>query len=129
MLCCGALRPAVKSSARPLVSVSSTFDSRAGTVGPFQVFDRNAKRLQKDRAASRDGGTRSRTVDYVRNEVADRMMERLLVPHWILHASYVNRSLPGRIFEGNSILSLIWVPAPVIFQSYLNLKLQRRSSC
>ncbi|KAF8514848.1 S-adenosyl-L-methionine-dependent methyltransferase [Hysterangium stoloniferum] len=48
------------------------------TVGPFEVFDRNAKRLQKDRAASRDGGERSRTVDYVRNEVAERMLDRFL---------------------------------------------------
>ncbi|KAJ7639279.1 S-adenosyl-L-methionine-dependent methyltransferase [Roridomyces roridus] len=45
------------------------------TLGPFQVFDRNAKRLQKDRAALREG---SRTVDYVRDEVADRMMERFM---------------------------------------------------
>ncbi|KAI5119596.1 hypothetical protein M0805_005766 [Coniferiporia weirii] len=48
------------------------------TVGPFQVFDRNAKRLQKDSAAARDRGQRSRTVDYVRDEVADRMIERFL---------------------------------------------------
>ncbi|KZT06514.1 S-adenosyl-L-methionine-dependent methyltransferase [Laetiporus sulphureus 93-53] len=45
---------------------------------PYQVFDRNAKRLQKDRSAMRDGGERSRTVDYVRDEVADRMIERLM---------------------------------------------------
>ncbi|KAK7054105.1 S-adenosyl-L-methionine-dependent methyltransferase [Favolaschia claudopus] len=45
------------------------------TLGPFQVFDRDAKRMQKDRAALRDD---SRTVDYVREEVADRMMERFL---------------------------------------------------
>ncbi|KAI9574829.1 S-adenosyl-L-methionine-dependent methyltransferase [Boletus coccyginus] len=44
----------------------------------FRVFDRTAKRTQRDRAASRDGGGRSRAVDYVRDEVADRMMERLL---------------------------------------------------
>jgi len=36
------------------------------------------KRSQKDRAVTRDGGNRSRTVDYVRNEVADRMIERFL---------------------------------------------------
>ncbi|EJD01536.1 S-adenosyl-L-methionine-dependent methyltransferase [Fomitiporia mediterranea MF3/22] len=48
------------------------------TVGPFQVFDRNAKRMQKDRAAIRDGGERSRTVDYIRDEIADRMVERFL---------------------------------------------------
>ncbi|KAL5530082.1 hypothetical protein ACEPAF_6339 [Sanghuangporus sanghuang] len=48
------------------------------TVGPFKVFDRDAKRMQKDRAASKEGGERSRTVDYVRDEVANRMMERFL---------------------------------------------------
>ncbi|KZT42971.1 S-adenosyl-L-methionine-dependent methyltransferase [Sistotremastrum suecicum HHB10207 ss-3] len=48
------------------------------SVGPFQVFDRNAKRAQRDRAALRDGGHRSRTVDYLRNEVAENMIERLL---------------------------------------------------
>ncbi|KAG8218494.1 hypothetical protein J3R82DRAFT_4127 [Butyriboletus roseoflavus] len=51
----------------------------APTVSVYQVFDRAAKRTQKDRAASRNGGERSRTVDYVRDEVADRLMERLLV--------------------------------------------------
>lgn len=51
----------------------------APTPSVYRVFDRNAKRTQKDRAAGRDGGERSRTVDYVRDEVADRMMERLLV--------------------------------------------------
>ncbi|KAJ8517965.1 hypothetical protein ONZ45_g4903 [Pleurotus djamor] len=34
--------------------------------------------MQRDRAATREGGERSRTVDYLRAEVADRMMERLL---------------------------------------------------
>ncbi|KAF8969362.1 S-adenosyl-L-methionine-dependent methyltransferase [Flammula alnicola] len=48
------------------------------TVGPYQVFDRNAKRMQRDRAALRDGGARSRTVDYVREEVAERLMERFM---------------------------------------------------
>ncbi|KAI0920776.1 hypothetical protein AcV7_002811 [Taiwanofungus camphoratus] len=64
---------------RSLASISSSASSiNPNTVGPFQVFDRNAKRLQKDRAAMKEGGVRSRTVDYVREEVADRMMERLL---------------------------------------------------
>lgn len=49
------------------------------SVGPYQVFDRNAKRMQKDRAGLRGGGESSRVVDYVRDEVADRMMERFLV--------------------------------------------------
>ena len=50
-----------------------------GSVGPFQVFDRRVKALQKDRSAALEDGQRSRTVDYVREEVADRMVERLLV--------------------------------------------------
>ncbi|KAH9965975.1 S-adenosyl-L-methionine-dependent methyltransferase [Russula dissimulans] len=50
----------------------------AATQSPYRVFDRQAKRLQKDRAAARDGGNRSRTVDYVRDEVANRMIERFL---------------------------------------------------
>lgn len=46
---------------------------------PYVVFDRNVKRIQRDRAALRNKGEDSRTVDYLRNEVADRMIERLLV--------------------------------------------------
>lgn len=51
----------------------------SASVSPYRVFDRTAKQTQKDRAANRNGGERSRVVDYVRDEVADRMMERLLV--------------------------------------------------
>ncbi|KAI5451354.1 hypothetical protein NCC49_001947 [Naganishia albida] len=43
---------------------------------PFEVFDRNAKRRQRDRAATREGGEKSRVTDYLRAEVADRMAER-----------------------------------------------------
>lgn len=35
--------------------------------------------MQKDRSVTHDDGERSRTVDYVREEVADAMIERLLV--------------------------------------------------
>lgn len=58
---------------------SSSPPLRTGTVGSYQVFDRHVKRTQKDQAATRDAGERSRTVDYVREEVADRMMERFIV--------------------------------------------------
>ncbi|KAJ8473153.1 hypothetical protein ONZ51_g8045 [Trametes cubensis] len=61
---------------RSYASVSSSSPVNPNSVGPFQVFDRNVKRIQKDRAAARDGGARSRTVDYVRDEIADRMIER-----------------------------------------------------
>ncbi|KAJ2816332.1 hypothetical protein IWW50_006537, partial [Coemansia erecta] len=46
------------------------------TAAPFEVFDRNAKRMQRDRAASR--ATTSREVDYLRDEVAARVADRLL---------------------------------------------------
>lgn len=66
------------------LATSSNSPPNPYTVGPFQVFDRAAKRLQKDRAVDRDAGVSSRTVDYVRDEIADRMMERLqvLLPCW-----------------------------------------------
>lgn len=61
---------------RPFASESPSSFSPA--TGVYQVFDRATKRKQRDRAVSRDAGVGSRTVDYVRDEVADRMMERLL---------------------------------------------------
>ena len=66
-------------------------------VGPFQVFDRNAKRLQKDRAVSREEGARSRTVDYVRDEVADRLVERFLVgiPYKYFDLFIITREVPA----------------------------------
>lgn len=42
----------------------------------FQVFNRETKRLQKERAASNAEG--SRQVDYVKDEVAFRVVDRLL---------------------------------------------------
>ena len=65
--------------ARTLASVSSSSPINPNSVGPFQVFDRNAKRMQKDRSAARNGGERSRTVDYARDEIADRLIERMQV--------------------------------------------------
>lgn len=70
-----------KLSSRRYASVSSSSPLNPNSVGPFQVFDRNAKRMQRDRSAVKDSGEASRTVDYVREEVADRMLERLLVSH------------------------------------------------
>lgn len=63
---------------RSYASISTT-TLNPNSVGPFQVFDRGAKVLQKDRAAVKNDGENSRTVDYVREEVAERMIERLLV--------------------------------------------------
>lgn len=56
-------------------------------LSPFRVFDREVKRIQKDRAAAFKNGEQSRTVDYVRNEVADRLFERFAVRLSLLRQS------------------------------------------
>jgi len=42
----------------------------------YRVFDRHVKTLQKERAATQNEGANSRKVDYLRKEVAERMLER-----------------------------------------------------
>lgn len=54
---------------------SSVSISRTGGAGSFQIFDRHVKRLQRDRAAT--NAEESRNVDYLRDEVANRLVERL----------------------------------------------------
>jgi hypothetical protein len=56
---------------RPLATSSSNT--------PFQVFNTETKRLQRNRAALLDPGT-SRRTDYLRDEVATRLVERFMVP-------------------------------------------------
>ncbi len=79
MLTLARRRIAYTARTRSYASVSSASPINPNSVGPFQVFDRNVKHMQKERAAARDGGARSRTVDYVRDEIADRMVERFQV--------------------------------------------------
>ena len=59
---------------RSLASVTDTV-----APAPYQIFDRYAKVLQKDRSAAPNRVENSRTVDYVRDEIADRLIERMLV--------------------------------------------------
>jgi NADH dehydrogenase [ubiquinone] 1 alpha subcomplex assembly factor 5 len=49
----------------------------ATTPQAFHVFNRDVKRMQKDRAAS--NVEQSRTVDYLKDEIAARVADRLLV--------------------------------------------------
>lgn len=51
--------------------------SASSPASPFIIFDRNVKKLQRDRAAS--DKERSRLTDYVKDEVAGNMVDRLLV--------------------------------------------------
>ncbi|TDL29644.1 S-adenosyl-L-methionine-dependent methyltransferase [Rickenella mellea] len=62
---------------RSLAVVSRSHPSPdLNSAGPFQIFDREAKRMQKDRAARKNHGARSRTVDYVFDEVAEGLFVR-----------------------------------------------------
>ncbi|KAH8999156.1 S-adenosyl-L-methionine-dependent methyltransferase [Lactarius hatsudake] len=88
-----ATRSCFKAHLRSFASLASS-QVNSATQSPFQVFDREVKRSQKDRAVARDGGNRSRTVDYVRNEVADRMIERFL-------ASDIKRKFPSILDLGS----------------------------
>ncbi|KAJ7098752.1 S-adenosyl-L-methionine-dependent methyltransferase [Mycena belliarum] len=65
----------LRSLARRAAISSASPAANPHTLGPFQIFDRDVKRIQKNRAALREG---SRMVDYVQEEVADRMMERFM---------------------------------------------------
>lgn len=53
--------------------------SAASPNSPFIVFDRQAKLAQRERAAG--DKERSRLTDYVKDEVAGNMVDRLLVSH------------------------------------------------
>jgi NADH dehydrogenase [ubiquinone] 1 alpha subcomplex assembly factor 5 len=66
-------RPAI----RRRTFISRTYAVQAPGAPTLQVFNRQTKHLQKERAASNVG--RSREVDYLRDEVAIRLSERLLV--------------------------------------------------
>lgn len=71
---------AARTQARNYAAVaSSSGPTNPYSVGPYQVFDRNAKRMQRDRAAAKEAGARSRTVDYLRDDIAEGMMERFMV--------------------------------------------------
>ncbi|GKT87255.1 methyltransferase domain-containing protein [Colletotrichum tofieldiae] len=57
---------------------SYAFASGGGGAQAFQVFNRRTKWLQKERAASNLEA--SRQADYLKDEVANRLCERLLIP-------------------------------------------------
>ena len=67
-----------------LKSVSTPLCKRclatSASSAPFQVFNTETKRHQRNRAATLDPGT-SRRTDYLRDEVATRLVERFMVLH------------------------------------------------
>ncbi|KAI5481487.1 putative methyltransferase c20orf7 mitochondrial precursor [Pseudohyphozyma bogoriensis] len=71
-------RPAAGSSRHTFATASA---STPAASAPFVVFDRKAKQLQRDRAATDKAcqwAERSRLTDYVKDEVAANMVDRLL---------------------------------------------------
>ena len=80
------------------------------SIGPFRVFDRHVKQMQKDRAATLEDGARSRTVDYVRTEIAERMAERLAVRNYPSEDIFTRFKLVGSIGyqAGNACHSGSW---------------------
>lgn len=62
-------------------SSSGTTNPAPGAPGgpgsPFTVFDRQAKLLQKSRAAKKNNGQSSRDTDYIRDAVTINLCERL----------------------------------------------------
>lgn len=60
-----------------IATARRTFATAAGGSTAFKVFNRDAKRRQKDRAAL--DVEASRTVDYLRDEIAARVADRFAV--------------------------------------------------
>lgn len=68
----------------------------------LEVFNRKTKHLQKERAAQ--NVEESRKVDYLKDEVARRLCERLLVrPQWNEHC--IIRKLKQTHFADSALLS------------------------
>jgi hypothetical protein len=83
-----ALRPFLPRPAiRRRILIHRNYAVQAPGSPTLQVFNRHAKYLQKERAAA--NVERSRQVDYLKDEVAIRLSERLLVS-W-LASIYVQR--------------------------------------
>jgi hypothetical protein len=66
-------RPAI----RRRICITRSYAVQAPGTPTLQIFDRHTKYLQKERAAA--NVERSRQVDYLKDEVAMRLSERLLV--------------------------------------------------
>ena len=69
------LRPAI---ARCTIVTSRSYAVQAPGSPTLQIFNRQAKYLQKERAAG--NVETSRQADYLKDEVAMRLSDRLLVP-------------------------------------------------
>ncbi|ORZ40427.1 S-adenosyl-L-methionine-dependent methyltransferase [Catenaria anguillulae PL171] len=60
---------------RPLASAAAPSANPLRPSGPPVIFDRNAKKLQRDRASRHPN---SRATDYLKDEIANRLVDRIL---------------------------------------------------
>lgn len=79
--------PSAQHCSRALVRTPNpsrrSFATQAAGAPRFQVFNRQAKWLQKERAARNVEA--SRQADYLKDEIASRLVERLLVRARLVH--------------------------------------------
>lgn len=115
------LRRAVQNATRSFASHSSPGvvpNQQPHVMNAFQVFDRNAKKLQKDRSVTHPRGSSSTTVDYLRDEVADRLMERLHVRPTRQKVHHNTSLSMRRTLNASSRRCLTWALGPDISQSF-----------
>lgn len=92
------LFPRQKNCFSACFSTTSSIRSAAPAPAAYEVFDKRAKRLQRERASS--NAELSRQVDYLRTEIASRMSERL---------AFISRKFP-RVLDlgsGSGILEKV----------------------
>jgi len=109
---------------RSLASVADTV-----APAPYQIFDRYTKVLQKDRSATPNRVENSRTVDYVRDEVADRLIERMLVSYCPQVLLCIPERVMHRISSASSTPYSIWGLAQVTSLNCWRLRRHKRLLC
>ena len=85
-LCAYLAKPAIRRG--QLQCLRRTYAVQAPGAPTIDVFNRKVKHMQKDRAAR--NVEQSRNVDYLRDEVASRLCERLLVSQRVFNVRVSN---------------------------------------
>src|SRR5579862_5980245 len=83
--------PSLSIRPKALVQIGRRWLATSSSSAPFQVFNSDIKRHQRNRAVLHDPGT-SRRTDYLRDEVATRLMERFMVPFLTISLMRVDKS-------------------------------------
>lgn len=84
---------AIPSAGTATWTTRASFASQASGAPVFEVFNRRTKWMQKERAAS--DVEASRQADYLKDEVAVRLCERLLVSDGDAHTDLPSHPIPS----------------------------------